>query len=135
MNFKTILPIQNGIETDVPANSVLTLKDEFLYYEGKKVCAVRSQKSHDCLSLDDGHAEERFQLTHNILAEIAKKNGEYQLAYEEANKDTEEPVEVQYPLEGFFASKIVKKYRSNNYWAHEFFVAPISDLKKIEGLL
>ena len=135
MNFKTILPIQNGIETDVPANSVLTLKDEFLYYEGKKVCAVRSQKSHDCLSLDDGHAEERFQLTHNILAEIAKKNGEYQLAYEEANKDTEEPVEVQYPLEGFFASKIVKKYRSNNYWAHEFFVAPIADLKKIEGLL
>lgn len=133
MNYKTILPIQNGIETDVPVGATLIENNSILYYEGKKVCYVASQKSHDCVSLDDGNAEERFTLTHKILSEVAKMNAEYQLACEEAEEGEE--VEIEYPLNDFFQNPLVQSVRHNGYWSHEFFTAPIEKLREIFELL
>lgn len=136
MNYKTFVKIQ-GIETDVPVGATLIENNSILYYEGKKVCYVASQKSHDCVSLDDGNAEERFTLTHKILSEVAKINAEYQLAYEEANvgKEEGEEVEIEYPLTDFFQNPLVQSVRHNGYWSHEFFTAPIEKLREIFELL
>lgn len=127
---------------------VAVLKGDWLEIGGHKVCYATSQDSHDFFALnDDGKGEERYELTHGIMAKVAELNRDYERACAEALEalgDDREPSEeaVQEALSGLEnkASLALDKaakagYLTNVCWNHSFFVETIRKLKSLKNAI
>lgn len=109
---------------NIPWGTKLELADGFLVLDGITVCAATSQNAHDYFARnDDGHGLERGRLTAAVIGRLAKRDLDHQKRWNLVWSD-----------------RLCQKYRRRDYvdfwlWSHDFFEAPIKDLRHIAELV
>ena len=113
-----------GIPVNIPYGTVLEVKEDFILFDGRPVCAVTSQNAYDYFSQnDDGCGRERGALVAAIIARLEKKGDGHQDRWDKVWDD---------PL--------CQKYRRLEHedfwlWNYDFFNAPVADLRHIARLI
>ena len=113
-----------GIPVNIPYGTVLEVKEDFILFDGRPVCAVTSQNAYDYFSQnDDGCGRERGALVAAIIARLEKKGDGHQDRLDQVWDD---------PL--------CQKYRRPEHedfwlWNYDFFNAPVADLRHIARLI
>lgn len=114
----------DGRRVNIPWGTALELADGFLLLDGAALCAVTSQNAHDHFARnDDGDGLERGRLTAAIISRLAKRDTNHQKRWDLV-----------------WADPACQKYRRMDHadhwlWNHEFFEAPLGDLRHIAGLV
>lgn len=97
---------------------------EIIYCQGKAVCAVKSRKAHLFFARnDDGQGRERGALTLAITSTLERRDKAHQERWNRVWED-----------------ETAQKYRRTDHedhflWGHEFFEAPVEDLRHIAALV
>ena len=109
---------------NIPWGTAVEAVDNYLQMDGVTLCAVTGQNAHDYFARnDDGNGLERGRLTSSIIRRLAKRDRDHQKRWDRMWED---------PLAG--------KYRRQDYadfwvWGHDFFEAPLEDLRYIAELV
>lgn len=113
-------------EVNLPAMTPIEERNGMLYYDGKPLCAERSQNALDyfCRN-DDGLGMQRGRITRSIMKAL--------------RGDPREKA-VQDKWDKVWGDALCQKYKrpeheSHWLWNREFFNAPIDDLKQIASLV
>ena len=102
--------------------------DNFLYYNGKKICAAKSLAAHKYFACNfDGKGLERGKISHAIINRLEPKN-------------FDSPQERDEFWKKIWKDNLTQKYRRHEHettwlWSDDFFNAPIEDLKYIAELI
>lgn len=111
-------------DVNIPAMTACEVEDGVIFCEENPICAVTSENAHQYFARnDDGNGMERGKLTQAIQKRLAKRDAQHQARWD---KVWEDPICQQYK-------------RSDHadfwLWSHEFFNAPIEDLRHIADLV
>lgn len=115
-----------GIEgyVNLPYGTEVSAEGQFIYYQGKRICAVTSSNAHTFFSQnDDGNGLQRGRLVRAIKNTLERRGVNYQKRW---NKVWEDP--------------LCQKYRRSEHedfwlWNHDFYNASVDDLKYIANLV
>lgn len=115
-----------GITGDVnlPVFTELRTANHYLVYGTDIICADKSENAHLYFARnDDGNGIERGKLTRAIKSRLSKKDDAYQDRWDRVWED-----------------QLCLKYKRPEFddfflWNHEFYNAPIEDLRYIAGLI
>lgn len=127
MNYITIKRARfKGLcgEVNLPHGTTVSRSGNCLVYQGLPLCTVTSQNAYDFFARDDdGHGEERGELTQAIQKALAKRDAGYQ---ERWNR--------------IWADQRCRKYKRTEHadywlWNFEFYNAPLCDLQHIAALI
>lgn len=111
-------------EVNLPAMTECELKGNMITYENKPLCLATSQSGHDFFTRnDDGQGMLRGKITEAIKTCLSKRDDDYQKRWD---KIWEDNLCQQYKR---------KEHADFWLWNHEFFNAPIEDLKYIANLI
>ena len=108
---------------NIPAGTKCRESGGVILYGGGAVCAARSENAHQYFARDDdGCGMERGRLTRQIQKTLQKRDKHYQDRWDR-----------------IWADPICQKYKRCEHedfwlWNHEFFNAPIFDLRHIAGI-
>ena len=111
-------------EVNLPAMTECTLEESTICYEGHLLCYVKSDNAHKHFARnDDGNGMERGKLTQAIQQRLAKRDAQHQARWDKVWEDS-----------------ACQKYKRTDHadfwlWSHEFFNAPIEDLRHIADLV
>lgn len=109
---------------NIPYGAALERRGDFLYYEGRQLCAVGSQRAHEHFKRDDdGQGLRRGALTEAICKTLERRDAGHQDRWDRV-----------------WADKLCGKYRHPDHedhflWGNAFFEAPIADLNYIAALV
>lgn len=109
---------------NIPYGTRLEAVDGTIIYKGEAVCAVTCRNAHLYFAPDDdGKGLERGALTLAITSRLEKRDAGYQARWDLVREDA-----------------ICQKYKRADHgdhflWNHEFFEAPVEDLRYIAGLI
>lgn len=109
---------------NIPWGSVLDEQDGLLFWHGEAVCTITSQNAYDLFSADnDGQGKLRGKLVTAIKKKLEKRDTGYQARWDKV-----------------WADDLCQKYRRPEHedwwlWNHDFFNAPIQDLRHIASLV
>lgn len=116
-------------DVNIPATTPVERIGDMLYYDGKPLCAVRSQNSLDFFCRDDdGNGMERGKLTKSIMVTLKERRAVDDPAY-------------QARWDKVWDDKLVcpqyKRPEHADYWLwnQKFFDAPLDDLRYIAKLV
>lgn len=114
---------------NIPYGAEIEADSGFLLYEGSPVCTETSQTAHEyfCYAAD-GCGEERGRLISQITGTL-----EHREEYDSENK-------YQQRWNKVWADELCQKYKRTDHadhwlWNHEFYRAPVNDLRHISGLI
>lgn len=121
----------NGQKVNIPYGSILEAQDGFLLWKGEPLCVDTSQNAHDYFSQDDdGQGQERGELVAAIAVrlETPPKASKAQRTERQARWDK------------VWGDPLCQKYKRPEHedfwlWNHEFFDAPLADLRHIAALV
>ena len=114
----------NGRQVNIPYGSTLEERDGFLLWNGEPVCVDASQNAYDYFSRDDdGQGQERGALVGAIISRLEKRDKDHQARWNKIWPDA-----------------ICQKYKRSEHkdfglWNHDFFNAPVEDLRHIAVLV
>lgn len=114
----------NGQQVNIPYGSILEAQDGFLLWEGQPLCVDTSQNAHDFFSQnDDDQGQERGALVAAILSRLEKRDKDHQARWDKVWGDA-----------------LCQKYKRAEHedfwlWNHDFFNAPVEDLRHIAALV
>lgn len=109
---------------NIPWGGVLEEQDGLLFWRGAAVCGIYSQNAYDHFSLDDdGQGKLRGKLVTAIKKKLEKRDAGYRARWDKV-----------------WADDLCQKYRRPEHedwwlWNHDFFNAPIQDLRHIACLV
>ena len=109
---------------NLPALTLCSCIDNVIYHSDNPLCFATSENAHQFFAInDDGNGMERGNLTQSIQKSLAKRNAKHQTRWDRMWED-----------------KLCQKYKRTDHadywlWNHEFFNAPIKDLRYIEKLV
>lgn len=109
---------------NIPAQTVCEVESGFIMYNGKQLCATRSENAHIYFAVnDDGLGMKRGALTRKIINTLKNKDDLHQKRWDAVWDD-----------------QLCQKYRRHNHddhwlWNHLFFNADIKDLQYILKLV
>ena len=113
-----------GKQVNIPYGTVLEAQDGILRWRGDLLSVDTSDDAHNYFSQnDDGRGLERGALVSAILARLEKRDKDHQARWNKIWPDT-----------------LCQKYRRPEHedfwlWNHDFFNAPVEDLRYIAGLI
>ena len=111
-------------QVNIPYGTVLEAQDGILRWQGKRLCVDTSDDAHNYFSQnDDGRGLERGALVGAICSLLEKRDKNYQARWNKIWPDS-----------------LCQKYRRPEHddfwlWNHDFFNAPIEDLRHIAALI
>jgi hypothetical protein len=111
-------------KVNLPATTICELSGNMIMYEGKPICIVTSQVSHEHFTRnDDGQGLLRGSLIKAIQRCLTKRDVNYQNRWDKVWDDS-----------------LCQKYKRKEHqdfwlWNHDFFNASIEDLKYIANLI
>lgn len=111
-------------DVNLPAMTVCECDGVIIKHNGNDICYVKSENAHQFFVIDeDGMGIERGRLTQAIQKTLAKGDNDYQKRWDKIWDDD-----------------ICRPYKRKDYddhwlWNHDFFNAPIKDLKYIADLI
>ena len=111
-------------EVNLPYNTPVYCEKGYLFTPNTVICTDHSQNAYDYFARnDDGNGLERGKLTQAIRKRLAKRDKTYQDRWDKVWED-----------------KLCQKYKRTEYadywlWNHEFYNAPIEDLRYIASLV
>ena len=111
-------------KVNLPATTICELSGNMIMYEGKPICIVTSQVSHEHFTRnDDGQGLLRGSLIKAIQRCLTKRDVNYQNRWDKVWDDS-----------------LCQKYKRKEHqdfwlWNHDFFNASIEDLKCIANLI
>lgn len=113
-----------GGHVNIPYGTTVEAVDGFLERDGLRLCAVTSESAHKYFARNsDGRGLERGQLTASIISAVSKRDKAHETRWKKLWAD---PVACQY-------------HRADHadfwVWSHDFFEAPVEDLRHIAGLI
>ena len=105
-----------GIPVNIPYGTALEVREGFILFDGRPVCAVTSQN-------DDGCGRERGTLVAEIISCLERRDDGYQARWDKVWGDS-----------------LCQKYRRPEHedfwlWNYDFFNAPVVDLHHIARLI
>lgn len=109
---------------NIPYGAALERQGDFLYYQGRQLCAAGSQRAHEHFKRDDdGQGLRRGALTEAICKTLERRDAGHQDRWDRV-----------------WADKLCGKYRHPDHedhflWGNAFFEAPIADLNYIAALV
>lgn len=109
---------------NIPYGAALERQGDFLYYQGRQLCAAGSQRAHEHFKRDDdGQGLRRGALTEAICKTLERRDARHQDRWDRV-----------------WADKLCGKYRHPDHedhflWGNAFFGAPIADLNYIAALV
>lgn len=109
---------------NIPWGSVLDEQDGLLFWRGAAACGITSQNAYDYFSRDDdGQGQLRGKLVTAIKEKLEKRDAGYQARWDKV-----------------WGDEVCQKYRRPEHddwwvWNHDFFNAPIPDLRHIAALV
>ena len=115
-------------EVNIPYGTEVYHIEGFLVTENTILCKDNSQNAHDYFARnDDGHGLERGKLTQTIQKRLGQRNGRDDEIY-------------QSRWDKVWEDEVCQKYKRAEYddywlWNHDFYNAPIEDLRYIAELL
>lgn len=121
----------NGQQVNIPYGSILEAQDGFLLWKGEPLCVDTSQNAHDYFSQDDDErGQERGELVAAIMARLETPP--------KASK--EQRAERQSRWDKVWDDPLCQKYKRPEHedfwlWNHEFYDAPVEDLRHIAALV
>ena len=109
---------------NIPAMSECELINNVIKFENKVICIVTSHTSHEYFARnDDGEGLLRGKFTQAIQKFLSNRDDNYQTRWDKIWEDT-------------LCQKYKRKEHEDHWlWNHEFFGAPIEDLKYIANLI
>lgn len=113
-----------GGQVNIPAMTECELIDDKIMYNGIIICFIRSENSHQFFARnDDSQGLLRGKFTQAIQKHLSVRDSDYQKRWDKIWDDEN-----------------CQKYKRPEHadywlWNHEFFGAPISDLKYIANLI
>lgn len=109
-------------KVNIPYGTVLEVRDGFLVWKGKRLCAATSQNAHDFFVSDhDGCGEKRGVLIGAIETQLERRDKLHQARWDNLWEDL-----------------VARRYhRGGDHWLwnHAFYTAPLDDLHHIAGLI
>ena len=109
---------------NLPACTVCETAGNVIYHDGKPLLATTSENAHQYFSRnDDGCGLERGHLTQAIQKRMQKRDAQYQARWNKV-----------------WADPLCRKYKRPEHadfwiWNHDFFNAPLEDLRHIAALV
>ncbi|MEY8261003.1 isoaspartyl peptidase [Oscillospiraceae bacterium 50-60] len=109
---------------NIPYGTTVEAVDGFLERDGLRLCAATSESAHKYFARDsDGHGLERGKLTAAIIATVSKRDKGHGARWAK-----------------LWADPMACRYRRADHadfwvWSHDFFEAPVEDLRHIAGLI
>ncbi len=109
---------------NIPWGTTVEAEDGVLVWGSQPLCAVTSQNAHDYFALDDdGHGLERGRLTAAVIGRLSRRDRDHQARWDKV-----------------WADRLCQRYRRADYedywlWDHDFYEAPLEDLRYIAGLV
>ena len=111
-------------EVNIPWGTVLVSDGEFILHNGLRLCAEKSQNAYDyCSCNDDGKGKDRGNLVGRILAKLEKRDAGYQSRW---NKIWADPRCQKYKR---------PEHEDHWLWNHDFYHAPVEDLRYITAMI
>lgn len=113
-----------GGPVNIPYGTTVEAVDGFLEWDGLRLCAVMSESAHKYFARDsDSHGLERGQLTASIIATVSKRDKDHADRWKT-----------------LWADPLACRYRREDHadfwvWSHDFFEAPVEDLRHIAALI
>lgn len=113
-----------GGPVNIPYGTTVEAVDGFLERDGLRLCAVTSESAHKYFARDsDGNGLERGRLTASIIATVSKQDKAHEKRWKK-----------------LWADPLACRYRRADHadfwvWSHDFFEAPVEDLRHIAGLI
>ena len=111
-------------EVNIPYNTTVYCEKGYLFTPDTVICTDHSQNAYDHFARnDDGNGLERGELTQAIRKRLAKRGKAYQDRWDKVWED-----------------ELCQKYKRTEYadywlWNHDFYNAPIEDLRYIAKLV
>lgn len=111
-------------QVNIPAMTECELKDGMILYNNQPICLIKSENSHQYFARnDDGEGMLRGKLTQGIQKFLSNRDENYQDRWDKIWRDVN-----------------CQKYKRCEHvdhwlWNHEFFGAPITELKYIANLI
>lgn len=121
----------NGQQVNIPYGSILEAQDGFLLWKGQPLCVDTSQNAHDFFSQnDDDLGLERGALVAAILSRLETPPNASQ-----KHRDV-----LQARWDKVWADALCQKYKRVEHedfwiWNHDFYGAPLVDLRHIAALV
>lgn len=111
-------------QVNIPYGTALVCQGGFLVWNDLPVCSATSKHAHDffCQN-DDGKGWERGDLLNAIIPKLEKRDGKYQARW---NKVWEDPLCQKYKR---------PEHEDHWIWNHDFYHAPVEDLRYIANLI
>ena len=104
---------------NIPYGTAIDCSGNMLYLDGKPLCSDHSQNAHDYFSLDDdGRGLERGDLVGRITKLLERKDKDHQDRWDKIWGD-ETSQKYKRDMEDYWL------------WGHDFYGAPVEDLKHI----
>lgn len=109
---------------NIPYGAALERRGDFLYYQGRQLCAVGSQRTHEHFKRDDdGQGLRRGALTEAICKTLERRDAGHQVRWDRV-----------------WADRLCDRYRHPAHedhflWGNAFFGASIADLNYIAALV
>lgn len=113
-----------GGPVNISYGTTVEAVDGFLERDGLRLCAVTAENAHKYFARDsDGNGLERGRLTASIIAAASKRDKAYAARWKK-----------------LWADPLACRYRREDHtdfwvWAHDFFEAPVEDLRHIAALI
>jgi len=113
-----------GIPVNIPYGTALEVREGFILFDGRPVCAVTSQNAYDYFSQDDdGCGRECGALVAAIISCLERRDDGYQARWDKV-----------------WGDPLCQKYRRPEHedfwlWNYDFFNAPVVDLYHIARLI
>ena len=109
---------------NIPYGTEIECQNDILSLNGKRICFNTSQRAYDYFSCnDDGNGLLRGKLVDSIMRTLEKKDSLHQLRWNKVWGDS--------------SIRKYKRTEREDYWLwnHEFYNAPIEDLRHIADLI